>query len=164
MTGQMNLEDVLSEWERRKKEIQEKRKEEVKQNVLRQTGKIFQNFDDAVKTGILGELAAEEPVLVRTETFLEEDETEELEEIEAVAEYDEDDSVEQYEEEEGFEEISDVEEEQLSAIEQVIAQELGGDTIDIPQEQVEEALQAMNRQDEGSYVEEMTFEEALADE
>ncbi|MBQ6788440.1 MAG: hypothetical protein IJO85_12070 [Lachnospiraceae bacterium] len=164
MTGQMNLEDVLSEWERRKKEIQEKRKEEVKQNVLRQTGKIFQNFDEAVKTGILGELAAEEPVLVRTETFLEEDETEELEEIEAVAEYDEDDSVEQYEEEEGFEEISDVEEEQLSAIEQVIAQELGGDTIDIPQEQVEEALQAMNRQDEGSYAEEMTFEEALADE
>lgn len=168
MTGQMNLEEVLGEWERRKKEIQEKRKEEVKQNVLRQTGKIFQSFDEAVKTGILGELTAEEPVLVRTETFLEEDETEELEEIEAVTEYDEADSVEQYEEEpvleeeESFEEISEVEEEngQLSAIEQVIAQELGGNTIDIPQEQLEEALQAMNMPQE-AYAEEMTFEEEL---
>ncbi len=164
MTGQMNLEEVLGEWERRKKEIQEKRKEEVKQNVLRQTGKIFQNFDEAVKTGILGELAAEEPVPVRIETFLEEDETEELEEIEAVAEYDEADFVEQYEEEESFEEISEVEDEdeQLSAIEQVIAQELGGDTIEIPQEQVEEALQTMTMQEEEPYAEEMTFEEELS--
>ena len=54
-----------------------KYQEEVKQNVLRQTGKIFQNFDEAVKTGILGELADEELVPVRTETFLQEDEVEE---------------------------------------------------------------------------------------
>lgn len=166
LTGQMNLDEVLDEWERRKKEIQEKRKEEVKQNVLRQTGKIFQNFDEAVKTGILGELADEELVPVRTETFLQEDEVEELEEIEAVAEYDETDSIEPYEneqmlEEESFEEIVEVEEEELSAIEQVIAQELGGDTVDIPQEQLEEALLAMNSQEEECDAEEMTFEENL---
>lgn len=167
LTGQMNLDEVLDEWERRKKEIQEKRKEEVKQNVLRQTGKIFQNFDEAVKTGILGELTDEELIPVRTETFLQEDEVEELEEIETVAEYDENGSIEQYEneqmlEEESFEEMEEVEEEQLSAIEQVIAQELG-DTVEIPQAQIEEALQAINSQEEDSDAEEMIFEEDLED-
>lgn len=165
LTGQMNLDEVLNEWERMKKEIQEKRKEEVKQNVLRQTGKIFQNFDEAVKSGILGELDEVEPVPVRTETFLEDDETEELEEIEAAeySEYEIADEAEQFDEEQTYQE-----EEQLSAIEQVIAQELGGDTVDIPQEQLEEALQAMNIQETDEYAEEMTFEtdeeEAVAEE
>ena len=112
----------------------EKRKEEVKQNVLRQTGKIFQNFDEAVKTGILGELADEGLIPIRTETFLQEDEVEELEEIQ---------------------------EEGLSAIEQVIAQELDGDTVDIPQEKLEEALLTMEQQEEECDTEEMTFEEEL---
>ncbi len=134
LTGQMNLDEVLDEWERRKKEMQEKRKEEVKQNVLRQTGKIFQNFDEAVKTGILGELADEGLIPIRTETFLQEDEVEELEEIQ---------------------------EEGLSAIEQVIAQELDGDTVDIPQEKLEEALLTMEQQEEECDTEEMTFEEEL---
>ena len=69
MTGQMNIEDVLNEWERMKQEIEEKRKEEVKQKVLRQTGKIFENFDESVKIGILADLG-EDAVPVRTETFL----------------------------------------------------------------------------------------------
>lgn len=158
LTGQMNLDEVLSEWERRKKEVQEKRKEEVKQNVLRQTGKIFQNFDEAVKSGILGELDEVEPVPVRTETFLEDNETEELEEIEAAAEYSENeiaDEAELFDEEQAYEE-----EEQRSAIEQVIAQELGGDTVDIPQEQLEETLYAMSIQETAEYTEEMTFETA----
>ena len=132
LTGQMNLDEVLDEWERRKKEMQEKRKEEVKQNVLRQTGKIFQNFDEAVKTGILGELADEGLIPIRTETFLQEDEVEELEEIQ---------------------------EEGLSAIEQVIAQELDGDTVDIPQEKLEEALLTMEQQEEECDTEEMYYEE-----
>lgn len=158
LTGQMNLDEVLGEWERRKKEVQEKRKEEVKQNVLRQTGKIFQNFDEAVKSGILGELDEVEPVPVRTETFLEDNETEELEEIEAAAEYSENeiaDEAELFDEEQAYEE-----EEQRSAIEQVIAQELGGDTVDIPQEQLEETLHAMSIQETAEYTEEMTFETA----
>ena len=171
LTGQMNLDEVLNEWERRKKEIQEKRKEEVKQNVLRQTGKIFQNFDEAVKSGILAELDEEEAVPVRTETFLEDDETEELEEIETAeySEYEMTEEAEQFDEEQtyGEEEIPE-EEEQLSAIEQVIAQELGGSTVDIPPEQLEEALQAMSMQENDEYAEEMTFEtveeEALAEE
>lgn len=173
MTGQMKLEEVLDEWERRKKEIQEKRKEEVKQNVLRQTGRIFQNFDEAVKTGLLGELAEEEPVPVRTETFLEEDGTEEPAQAEA-AEYDDDSAVMQYEdegsleeleEEPAFEECLETEDEegQLSAIEQVIEQELGGNTMDIPQNQLEETLQTEDMLEEELY-EEAYIEDAYAEE
>lgn len=168
LTGQMKLDEVLNEWERRKQEIQEKRKEEVKQNVLRQTGKIFQNFDEAVKSGILGELDEAEPVPVRTETFLEDDETEELEEIEAATEYSEDeivDEAELFDEEQAYEEEESYEEEeQRSAIEQVIAQELGGDTVNIPQEQLEETLHAMSIQETAEYAEEETAAEEMTEE
>lgn len=116
MTGQMNLDEVLGEWERMKKEMEEKQKEEVKQKVLRQTGKIFQDFDEAVKTGILAELGDEETP-VRTETFLEDDETEELEEA-------------------------------ISPLEEAVAKELGGRTVDIPQEELEEALQSVDQEEE----------------
>lgn len=149
MTGQMNLDEVLSEWERMKQEVQEKRKEEVKQNVLRQTGQIFQNFDEAVKTGILGELG-EEAAFVRTETFIEneeEEETEELEQIEAV------------EETQAYQEIEAADEaETISPIEEVIAKELGGRTIDIPQEELQETLQSMDMQQEEEYSEDMEYE------
>lgn len=71
MTGQMNLDEVLGEWERMKQENAAKHKEEVRKLVLRQTGKIFENFDNSVKNGIFGELEKED-----------EGEVEELTEIE----------------------------------------------------------------------------------
>ncbi len=37
-----------------------KHQEEIKQHVLTQTGKIFVNFDNSIKSGILGELEREE--------------------------------------------------------------------------------------------------------
>ena len=49
MTGQMNIEDVLLEWERLKKENEEKRREEVKQLVIQQTGQLFVNFEEACR-------------------------------------------------------------------------------------------------------------------
>lgn len=170
MTGQMNLDEVLNEWERMKKEVQEKRKEEVKQKVLRQTGRIFQNFDEAVKTGILGELGEEEAP-VRTETFIEDEETEELEEIETDEETqayqeieaaDEAEAMEEYEaaaEEEQIEQMQGFEEEEtISPIEEVIAKELGGRTIDIPQEELQETLQSMNMPQADEYSEDMEYE------
>lgn len=71
MTGQMNLDEVLGEWERMKQENAAKHKEEVRKLVLQQTGKIFENFDNSVKNGIFGELEKED-----------EGEVEELTEIE----------------------------------------------------------------------------------
>ena len=48
ITGQMNIEDILAEWERKKKENLETREEEVRQHVLQQTGAMFTEFEQAV--------------------------------------------------------------------------------------------------------------------
>jgi len=66
MTGQMNINDVLSEWENIKLDNAKKHQEEIKQRVLTQTGKIFANFDDSLKDGILGELEKEESAPVES--------------------------------------------------------------------------------------------------
>lgn len=56
ITGQMNIEDILEEWERTKKESEEKRKEEVRERVLRQTGPMFTEFEAAVRDDLLEQL------------------------------------------------------------------------------------------------------------
>lgn len=58
ITGQMSIEDILSEWERMKKENEEKRAEAVRQRVREQTGEIFSQFDASTKQGLLAELDA----------------------------------------------------------------------------------------------------------
>ncbi len=50
MTGQMNIEDVLKEWERLKEENEQKRKENVRELVMQQTGQIMADFNAALKT------------------------------------------------------------------------------------------------------------------
>ena len=59
ITGQMNIEDILAEWERMKKENQEKREAEVRQHVLQQTGSMFTEFEAAVRDGLLEQLERE---------------------------------------------------------------------------------------------------------
>ncbi len=56
ITGQMSIEDILTEWERMKKENEEKRKEEVRQHVLQQTGTMFTEFEASVRDGLLEQL------------------------------------------------------------------------------------------------------------
>ena len=94
ITGQMNIEDILAEWERKKKENLEKREEEVRQHVLQQTGAMFTEFEQSVRDGLLEQLekekaadavSAEEEVPVQEtaelpEEDVEEDTVEELEE------------------------------------------------------------------------------------
>lgn len=77
ITGQMNIEDILAEWERKKKENLEKREEEVRQHVLQQTGAMFTEFEQAVRDGLLEKLEKEKAVDADTVT----DEVEELEDI-----------------------------------------------------------------------------------
>lgn len=62
ITGQMNIEDVLAEWERRKRENQEKRKQETRQWMMQQTGSLFAEFDQQTREGILGKLQREEDI------------------------------------------------------------------------------------------------------
>lgn len=59
ITGQMNLEDILREWERMKQENAERRKEEVRQHVLQQTGEMFTAFEAAVRDGLLEQLESD---------------------------------------------------------------------------------------------------------
>ncbi len=59
ITGQMNIQDVLAEWERLKKENERKRMEAVRQRVLEQTGAMFTEFEASVRDGILEQLEKE---------------------------------------------------------------------------------------------------------
>ena len=72
ITGQISLEDVLAEWERVKKENEQKRMEEVQQHILQQTGAMFTEFEAATRDGLLEKLEKGKTVPA--------DEVEELEE------------------------------------------------------------------------------------
>lgn len=58
ITGQMSIEDILLEWEKMKKENEEKRAEAIRQRVKEQTGEIFSQFNASTKQGLLAELDA----------------------------------------------------------------------------------------------------------
>ena len=56
ITGQMSIQDILAEWERMKKDNEEKRKEDVRRRVKEQTGNMFAEFDESTRSGILAQL------------------------------------------------------------------------------------------------------------
>ena len=97
ITGQMNIEDILAEWERKKKENLEKREEEVRQHVLQQTGAMFTEFEQAVRDGLLEKLEKEKSANANVTTDMEKTQTpepvadeitdtDEVEELEDIAE------------------------------------------------------------------------------
>lgn len=49
ITGQMNITDIMAEWERMKRENEEKRREDVRKRVQEHTGNMFSEFDAATK-------------------------------------------------------------------------------------------------------------------
>lgn len=75
ITGQMNLEDILKEWERMKQESEERRKEEVRQHVLQQTGEMFTAFEAAVRDGLLEQLEGDNAEVPHTAEETAEEET-----------------------------------------------------------------------------------------
>lgn len=60
ITGQMNIDDVLAEWEKLKMKNEEKRRQETRQWMLQQTGSLFEDFDQLSKDGVLEKLQREE--------------------------------------------------------------------------------------------------------
>lgn len=56
ITGQISINDIIIEWERMKKENEEKRREEVRQHVLQQTGSMFTEFEASIRDGLLEQL------------------------------------------------------------------------------------------------------------
>lgn len=150
ITGQLNLEDILAEWENTKKEIEEKRKKQVQQRVLDQTGTMFTEFEAKVRDGILEKLEKDEavdiPAAVVSEEVLLEETSEELPAVEEPEEIVAEPEV-QEELAEAVAEAEDDITEELEEIEEVIeeAEELQEE--EVPAEEEEPAT------------EEMTFEE-----
>ncbi len=146
ITGQLNLEDILAEWEKTKKDIEEKRKKQVQQRVLDQTGTMFTEFEAKVRDGILEKLEkdedlpeVEELVELTEEPEIAEETAEEPEVVVAVPEV----------EEEAAEEFEEIEE-----IEEAVAMT----TEDVEQEQEEAATE------EAPVLEEITLEETEEEE
>lgn len=164
ITGQMNIEDILAEWERKKKENLEKREEEVRQHVLQQTGAMFTEFEQAVRDGLLEKLekekAADADVVTDTDEveelepepadtdIVDAEEVEELEEEPAVAEYEEEPAIEEPEAAANMEvtqepvaEITEVSEETITEIEEA-SEESVAEAKEEPEEQaVEQAVE-----------------------
>ena len=165
ITGQMNIEDVLAEWERMKKENQEKRKEEVRRHVLQQTGNMFTEFEASVRDGLLEKLEREKADTEEPEVIEEayEEAPEEVSE-EAYEEAPEEVSEEAYEEapeevseepyEEAPEEVSEelheeapeeVSEEAYEEASEEVSEELYEEA---PEEDAEEPLEAVQEEEE----------------
>lgn len=162
ITGQMNIEDILAEWERKKKENLEKREEEVRQHVLQQTGAMFTEFEQAVRDGLLEKLekekAADADVVTDTDEveelepepadtdIVDAEEVEELEEEPAVAEYEEEPAIEEPEAAANMEvtqepvaEITEVSEETITEIEEA-SEESVAEAKEEPEEQAVEEV------------------------
>jgi len=99
ITGQISLEDVLAEWERVKKENEQKRMEEVQQHILQQTGAMFTEFEAATRDGLLEKLEKGKTIPA--------DEVEELEEYQEPAQEDGEDYEEPAEQDEFLDESYD---------------------------------------------------------
>lgn len=151
ITGQMNLEDILAEWEKTKKDIEEKRKKQVQQRVLDQTGTMFTEFEAKVRDGILEKLEKDEAVDIPADAVSEEitleETSEELPAVEELAEITEEPEVQ--------EEITETVEE---PVEEEITEEL--EEIEEVIEQAEELQAEETPAEEEADTEEMTFEEA----
>lgn len=153
ITGQMNLEDILAEWEKTKKEIEEKRKKQVQQRVLDQTGTMFTEFEAKVRDGILEKLEKDEvvdiPEAVVSEEVTLEETSEELPVVEELAEITEEPEVQEEPAEVVVESVEEEITEELEEIEEVIEEE----------EELSEEEDVLAEEEEAD-TEEMTFEEA----
>lgn len=74
ITGQICLEDVLIEWERMKKDSEQKRMEAVRQRVMEQTGAMFTEFEAAARDGLLEQLEKGNTNGLKTHDFVAEGE------------------------------------------------------------------------------------------
>ncbi len=113
ITGQIRLEDVLVEWEKMKKDSEQKRMEAVRQRVMQQTGAMFTEFEAATRDGLLEQLEKGSESLQDGDS----DSFEEIEEIEENGDesYGGDEEIaedfgESDETEEGFEELDETDE------------------------------------------------------
>ena len=166
ITGQLNIIDVMAEWERIKKEAEEKRAAEVRKHVLDYTGNLFIEFDEASNnTDIFKEmellLAKEnEEDAEATETVEENENSTDTEEIAENIEETEEILFEVPEEETDEDEVEpedDIFEEELEPEEDIIEEEVEPEE-DIIEEEVESEEDII---EEDAEPEEDIFEEEI---
>lgn len=146
ITGQMSIQDILAEWERIKKENEEKRKENLHQRVLQQTGPLFTAFEESIRDGLLEQLeqgAEPEDIGITAEAASETEQTADSEELigaeDEVEELAEIEELTVEEPEDDFDEIS--EEEYTEEEAEDFAEEIATDEIaeEVSEEDAEEA-------------------------
>ena len=162
ITGQLNIQDILTEWENWKKEKEEQLKRDVKQRVLDQTGDIFAEFDQAARGGLLERLQNEDDIIEVDEIDIIDDEVIEAEamadmEAGAAEEFADDEMVSEgelieeevtYPEEFIEEEIDDAEEfseEEIFDVEEVIEEEIL-ETEEVAEEEIPEAEEVVEEE------------------
>lgn len=138
ITGQMNIEDVLVEWEKKKLESEQRSVDGFKQRVMEQTGELFANFDKSAKSGILAGLEDEHANLSHLPVQLKEPEPAPKSEVEILAEAlaaDRGLEGEDLPEVEELEEIAETSAESVEDIVEEIAEEITEETV------IEEAVE-----------------------
>lgn len=119
ITGQLNIIDVMAEWEKIKKATEEKRAEEVRQHVLEHTGNIFVEFDEVSKKKdiLAGVELVDEEEAVESDELKALEEIEDIEDIEDIAELEELDETEEASEEDAGNEAAEEESDESDEIE-----------------------------------------------
>lgn len=174
ITGQLSIDDVMAEWEKMKKENEQKMMQEIKERVHKQTDSLFSDFDEATKTGLLEELekamvdAAVRESKKRAEA--ERPKVVKVSDIDAKEEEKAEEQPEKQPEEQPEEQTEEQTEEQLEVIEdaEIIEEETGeADTSldeEIPAEEVPEKEIAEEEAAEEKIEEEKTKEEKTKEE
>lgn len=163
ITGQISLEDVLRELEKRQKESEQKFRESVEQRVLQQTGAMFTEFEASIRDGLLEQLEREKNAdTILPDSFdteedeVEDDEVEELEEIEAEDEVPQSDGPEEEQEIEEFE-VDDSDEEDFE--EETAEDFLEEVQEELPEKTIEELLEEAEEEEPEAEQEETIAEE-----
>ncbi len=167
LTGQMDIQEVISEWERLKRESAERYENETRQRVLQQTGSIFVDFDQSIKSGPwanmyedLGEVEELEEIA----DFTEEVEQEEITELTQEPEFED---LSEVVEEVVFDEMVEVVEEAeydeiAEAVEEADVEEVSEEEVYIEETQEEEVAEYIQELEEEMAEIETLEEEAVA--
>ncbi len=164
ITGQLSIADIMAEWERMKKELEEKGKEKVRQHVKENTGQMFTEFEASVRDGLLEQLEGGrsiDSVIAEAEgrNFEEEEELPVPESL--MEEEDEEPTPEDYEAI-SFEEVEDaVETQEPLTTEDVVEEleEIQEVVEELTEEEVEEITEEPEIEEIEEIVEESEFEE-----
>ena len=168
ITGQMDIEDVLEEWEKIRLQCEEKGKADLNEKIKMQTGNLFAEFEVKVNDSILEEVEEEietqQQDIAQTEEVEEESYSENISECEEdtkedFSEAEERDTQEEDNPEENLEEIEDFSTLQNSDTERFDGKELNiYEEIELPEEEELEELEELTEVSESFSQQDMVQE------